>query len=290
MITVRAIERTARDSAVAPTHNARRAVTSMTAAGAIRVGTSGYSFKDWVGPFYPAGTRPDQQLEFYTRAFDCLEVNVTYYRVPDARLLAGIERRTPEGFALVVKLHGDITHRHSRDKAVDSAFHEAVQPLHDAGKMHGLLAQFPYSFRNTQENRGFVAELRDRFPDESLFVEFRRDEWAAPPVFSFLRALRVGWVCVDEPALPGLVPPVAVATTDVAYVRLHGRNARDWYGSGTAGADRYDYSYKETELREWATKVHQLARETRQTFVFFNNCHGGQAPANAAVFQGLLGL
>src|SRR5262245_50927456 len=156
---------------------AGRTRTSMTQASAIRVGTSGYSFKDWVGPFYPPGTRPDRQLDFYAGRFDCLEVNVTYYRVPDARLLAGIERRTPDGFALVVKLHSDITHQRSRDTAVDAAFREAVQPLHDAGKMHGLLAQFPYSFRNTQENRAYVAELRDRFPDEALYVEFRRDEW-----------------------------------------------------------------------------------------------------------------
>jgi uncharacterized protein YecE (DUF72 family) len=262
----------------------------MTQAGAVRVGTSGYSFKDWIGPFYPAATRPERQLEYYAGVFDCLEVNVTYYRVPDARLLAGMERRTPPGFALVVKLHGDITHRRSRDPAVDAAFHAAVQPLRDAGKMHGLLAQFPFGFRNTADNRAFVAGLRERFPDDDVFVEFRRDEWATPPVFHFLRGLRLGWVSVDEPALPGLVPPLAVATTDVAYVRLHGRNARDWYAGTGGGGDRYDYSYTEPELREWAAKVKQLAHDRRQTFVFFNNCHGGQAPANARTFQGLLAL
>jgi len=257
---------------------------------AVHVGTSGYSFKDWVGPFYPPGTRPAQQLEFYARAFDCLEVNVTYYRVPDAKLLSGMERRTPPGFALIVKLHADITHKRSRDPAIDAAFRSAVQPLHDAGKMHGLLAQFPWGFRNTQENRAYVAGLRQRFGDERIFVEFRRDEWAVPAVFDFLHDLRLGWVCVDEPALPGLVPPVAVATTDAAYVRLHGRNAHDWYAAGAGGADRYDYAYAESELRLWADKVHALARRTQETFVFFNNCHGGQAPVNARAFQGLLAL
>ncbi len=260
----------------------------MAATQSVRIGTSGYSFKDWVGPFYPAGTRPAAQLEYYTRHFDCLELNVTYYRIPDAKLIAGIEQRTPAGFAFVVKLHSDITHKLSRDAALDAAFHAAVQPLRDAGKMHGLLAQFPYGFRNTQENRAFVAELRERFAADALFVEFRRDEWAAPPVFTFLRRLRLGWVCVDEPALPGLVPPVALATTDVAYVRLHGRNKATWYSGGQAGADRYDYSYTEPELRQWAEKTRQLAGEARQTFVFFNNCHGGQAPANAETFQALL--
>ena len=269
-------------SGLTSSHDAREA-------GGVRVGTSGYSFKDWVGPFYPPGTRPPEQLEYYATAFDCLEVNVTYYRIPDAKLLAGMERRTPAGFAFVVKLHGDITHRMSRDPALDAAFHEALKPLHAAGKMHGLLAQFPWGFRNTQANRAHVASLRERFAGESVFVEFRRDEWATPPVFAFLRGLELSWVSVDEPALPGLVPPVAVATTDTPYVRLHGRNAQQWYAGDAAGS-RYDYSYTESELREWAVKVKALARDARRTFVFFNNCHGGQAPANARTFQGLLDL
>lgn len=254
----------------------------------VRVGTSGYSFRDWIGPFYPPGTRPEQQLEFYARRFDCLELNVTFYRIPDAKLLAGIERRTPPGFDFVVKLHGDVTHKRTVDPALDRAFHEAVQPLRDAGKMRGLLAQFPYSFRNNQENRGYLARLRDRFPDDPLFVEVRRAEWAAEPVFDFLAKLQLGYVAVDEPALPGLVPPVARATTDVAYVRLHGRNAATWYARGEASSDRYDYLYSDDELREWAEKIRALLQDVRQTYVFFNNCHAGQAPANAQAMKDLL--
>src|SRR6188474_1537981 len=174
----------------------------------VRVGTSGYSFKDWVGPFYPPGTKPDEQLQHYVQHFDCLELNVTYYRIPDAQLIAGIEQRTPSGFEFIVKLHGDITHKRSADPALDRQIRDALVPLQEAGKMHGLLAQFPYSFHNTQENRAFVAGLRQRFPDDPLFVEFRRAEWARPPVFAFLENLGLGWVSVDEPQLAGLVPPI----------------------------------------------------------------------------------
>src|SRR4029450_10582039 len=114
--------------------------------GRVRIGTSGYSFKDWVGPFYPAGTRPEQQLEYYAQHFDCLELNVTYYRIPDPKLLSGIEQRTPPGFEFIVKLHGDVTHARSGDSDIDRAFHDSVQPLLEADKMKGFLAQFPYSF------------------------------------------------------------------------------------------------------------------------------------------------
>lgn len=257
--------------------------------GIVRIGTSGYSFKDWVGPFYPTGTRPDQQLELYAQTFDCLELNVTYYRVPDAKLLAGIERRTPPGFEFIVKLHGEVTHARSVDPAVDAAFREAVRPLEDAGKMKGFLAQFPYSFHNDQENRAYLAGLRERFPMAPVFVEFRHATWLAPPVRGFLKNLGLSWVSVDEPPLPHLLPPEAVATTDLGYVRLHGRNAAHWYAGGPGGSLRYDYSYSETELREWADKIRRLVDETRQVYVFFNNCHAGQAPANAQAMKDLLG-
>ncbi|MFQ5600656.1 MAG: DUF72 domain-containing protein [Candidatus Krumholzibacteriia bacterium] len=254
----------------------------------VRVGTSGYSFKDWIGPFYPPGIRPTEQLVFYAQHFDCLEVNVTYYRVPDARLLASMSQRTPEGFDFMVKLHGDMTHRQSHDDDLYRQFNDALRPLQDSGRLQGLLAQFPYSFKNTQGNRAFLGELRQRFPEHPLFVEFRHTDWIVEPVFPFLRNLEIGYVSVDEPALRGLVPAVARATTEVGYVRLHGRNAQTWYGSGPGGGDRYDYLYSEEELREWVQKIRQLLVETRKTYVFFNNCHAGKAPANAQAMKELL--
>lgn len=258
----------------------------------VRIGTSGYSFKDWVGPFYPHGLRPAEQLRYYAARFDCLEVNVTYYRVPDARLLSSMESRTPPGFDFLVKLHGDITHQKSRDPEIDRAFGAALAPLRESGKLRGLLAQFPYGFKNTDANRGFLSELRHRFPEEDLFVEFRHAGWNVEPVFEYLRELRLGFVSVDEPPLSGLLPPAARATTDVAYVRLHGRNAANWYagapGSRDREHDRYDYLYDEKELQEWASKIRDLVADVRQVYVFFNNCHAGQAPINAQAFQELL--
>jgi len=256
--------------------------------GRVRVGTSGYSFADWVGPFYPPGIRPADQLRFYATRFDLLEVNVTYYRVPDAKLLSGMERRTPPGFAFLVKLHGELTRERRADVDTVRAFDAALAPLRDAGKLHGLLAQFPHAFHNTEANRGHLSRLRECFPHEDLFVEFRNRDWTQEAVFEFLRDLGVGYVSVDEPSLPGLVPAVARATNGVGYVRLHGRNAAHWYAEGRSRSDRYDYLYSEDELREWAEKIKRLVDETRLVYVLFNNCHAGQAPVNAQAMKELL--
>ena len=91
---------------------------------------------------------------------------------------------------------------------------------------------------------------------------------------------------MDEPRLPGLMPPVTMLTAEDAYVRLHGRNADNWWGRG--GGDRYDYDYSKAELEEWVRKIADLAQRARSTYVFFNNCHAGHAARNAKLMQELL--
>ncbi|MEZ4650429.1 MAG: DUF72 domain-containing protein [Candidatus Eisenbacteria bacterium] len=310
----------------------------------IFVGTSGYSFRDWVGPFYPEGTRNQDMLARYARVFPAVEINATYYRLPSVRTFEGMARGTPPGFRFVVKLSGSLTHgvgggtrgrRRSpagevggdsgsrpvagsgalsgpesttpvqesllRDPApvqesqADGgsvaegcrAFLSAIMPLEDAGKLDGILAQFPYRFRAGPDETSHLEELRHRLGERPLFVEFRHESWARESTYRLLRELGVGFCVVDEPRLPGLFPPVVQQTNDVAYFRFHGRNAERWWDGDNS--TRYDYLYDEAELREWAAKIHDTAARTRQTFVFFNNCHGGSAPTNAEQMQALLG-
>ncbi len=258
----------------------------------IVIGTSGYSFADWVGPFYPPGTRSADFLPYYARHFDAVEVNATYYRVPDAAMLERMEQKTPDGFRFVVKLNQAMTHEGSRDPALYRQFLAALRPLKDAGKYDGLLAQFPWGFKRTPDHRRHLAALRELLAEEPLFVEFRHDSWLTPELEPSLREHRIGYCAVDEPRLPGLVPPVTMVTTEDAYVRFHGRNAQNWWGrGGTRGSgsgDRYDYDYREDELKEWVRKVAELAEQARRTYLFFNNCHAGQAARNAKLMQELL--
>ena len=252
----------------------------------IVLGTSGYSFADWVGPFYPPGTRPAEFLPYYARHFGAVEVNTTYYRMPSATLMERMERKTPPGFRFVVKLHQSMTHDLTRERATYASFLSALEPLRAAGKLDALLAQFPWGFKRTAEHAEHLGALRELLPREPLFVEFRNDSWNTPELAPMLRERRLGYCAVDEPPLPGLMPPITPLTAEDAYVRFHGRNQQTWWGRG--GGDRYDYDYHESELREWICKIGDLATQARRTYLFFNNCHAGQAARNAKLMEELL--
>jgi uncharacterized protein YecE (DUF72 family) len=255
----------------------------------ILLGTSGYSFDDWVGPFYPAGLRKGDFLTFYAERFPAVEVNSTYYRIPSPSVLYQMERKTPERFEFVVKLNQAMTHESSRDMAIYDQFREILRPLKDPGKFGGLIAQFPWGFKDSPKNRDHLAFLRERFPADPLFIEFRHISWINEEVIALLRRLELGYVAVDEPQLPGLVPPVVHKTTGIGYVRFHGRNAKDWWGRG-GGGDRYDYLYNEDEIREWTDKIRTLEADTSKTYVFFNNCHAGRAIQGARMLERLMEL
>jgi uncharacterized protein YecE (DUF72 family) len=252
----------------------------------ILIGTSGYSFADWVGPFYPPGTKSGEFLAYYARHFDVVEVNSTYYRIPSPRMLEQMERKTPDGFRFVVKVNQAITHEGSRDPALYRSFLAVLDPLKAAGKYDGLLAQFPWGFKRTPATLDHLAALRELLGNEPLHAEFRHDSWAAPEVVPWLAAHRLGYCAVDEPALPGLMPPIAPLTWGNGYIRFHGRNAQTWWARG--GGDRYDYDYREAELKEWVRKIADLAQQAKRTYLFFNNCHAGQAARSAKLMQELL--
>ncbi|HEY6572699.1 MAG TPA: DUF72 domain-containing protein [Candidatus Eisenbacteria bacterium] len=301
----------------------------------ILVGTSGYSFPDWVGPFYPPGIERSKMLDYYSREFRVVEVNATYYRIPPPATLRAMERKTPPEFEFVVKTHHDMTHERSLDPALYHAFAQAIEPVRAAGKLQGLLAQFPYSFHRTPENERFLSALKARLPEAPLFVEFRHRSWVEDGVWERLDAEGIGYVSVDEPDLPGLVPPIARVTgaERIGYVRLHGRNRENWWrnpergrpdrGEGSRGkpgaggkaaepvtaaeygplfaaaappapgpsgasSDRYDYLYSEAELNEWVEKIREMTAKAKKTFVFFNNCHVGQAATGAKLMRRLL--
>jgi uncharacterized protein YecE (DUF72 family) len=253
----------------------------------IYVGTSGYSYKDWVGPFYPADLPSGGYLNFYVQHLPAVEVDYTYYRMPDPHTLAGMARRTPPEFRFAVKATSLLTHeREAREKDF-AEYRRGVEPLVEAGKLAAVLAQFPYSFQNSEPHRAYLAHLRASLPDLPLVVEFRNVSWIIEPIFELLRELGLGFCSVDQPRFSRLVPPVALATSEVGYVRFHGRNAAQWWTHEEAW-QRYDYLYDREELAEWVPKVVALAAETRETLVFFNNHYQAQAVQNAQTFTDLL--
>jgi uncharacterized protein YecE (DUF72 family) len=253
----------------------------------IYIGTSGYSYKDWVGPYYPDGTPQKQWLEYYAREFRATELNFSYYRVPSISTMERLAAKTPEDFVFTVKAHQDMTHKREGDEAVFHEFMGSLEPLIQNGKFGCILAQFPYSFRPDDEGLEYLGFMRQQFDSLPVVVEFRRREWVREETFDFLRENDLGFCCVDQPRLRGLIPPIAMATGPVAYVRFHGRNARKWWQHKEAW-ERYDYTYTDQELEEWVPKIHRLNEEADKTFIFTNNHWQGQAVQTARQLQMLL--
>ncbi len=245
------------------------------------IGTSGYSYKDWVGPFYPAGTKSSDYLSLYAEYFDFVELNFSYYRQPEAQSMKNIAGRVPRDFRFSIKAHRSLTHRRESDwKKEASVFRKGIEPLGLAGKLAAVLVQFPYSFHYTRENRTYLGLLCDELEDLPVALEFRSGEWQQERVFRELKHRNIAWVSVDTPALQELPEPIAVATsTERGYIRFHGRNSENWWkGTGTS---RYDYLYSKEELSDWSGNIQKLLKETKILLIAFNNHYKAQAVKNS---------
>src|SRR5947209_4744700 len=212
--------------------------------------------------------------------------------MPAARTLAAMASKVPEDFVFTIKASKELTHERDSGDGLGTPenfklFREAVKPLVDEGKFGAVLAQFPNSFRPLPENREYLSVFRDRMGDLPVVVEFRNAAWVTDDTMELLRENNLGYCCVDEPRLKGLIPPIAVATAPIAYVRFHGRNAQKWWRHDEA-YERYSYSYKPEELQEWVPKIEKLEDTAKETFVFTNNHYRGQAVQTANQLKELL--
>lgn len=247
------------------------------------IGTSGYSYPDWVGPFYPEGTKPGKMLAHYTREFPLVELNFTFYRPPTADMLARIADQTPPGFQFLVKLPRTLSHE--ENPADLPGFRGAVEAVRSRGKLLGLLCQIPQATHHGRKALAWLNRLGEELLGLGLAVEFRHRSWNRQDVADWLAERRIDLVSVDVPALPGLFPRGLVRSTPNLYVRWHSRSADNWYA---ADKERYDYSYSDTELEEWVDDL-AAAPGVRRAVLLFNNCHRSQAVDNARRMRTLIG-
>jgi uncharacterized protein YecE (DUF72 family) len=159
----------------------------------VLMGTSGFSYKDWVGPVYPEDLPKEEWLSFYAGEFPTCELNFSYYRIPDARTLDRMAVKVPERFLFTVKAYQGITHEREDPEPQIEQFKAALAPLVDAGKFACVLAQFPYSFHADQANRDYLKRVREGFGNLPVVVEFRSREWIDERTFGELRALDLGF-------------------------------------------------------------------------------------------------
>jgi uncharacterized protein YecE (DUF72 family) len=253
----------------------------------IRIGTSGYSFEDWRGQFYPAQIAKGKMLDHYQAYFNTVEINSTYYRIPHPAVMYNIVKKTNPEFDFIIKANQNLTHQRKYVEEPTKEFLEAIKPVVERNQLKGILAQFPWSFKYSTRNLEYLSTCRRLLKPHRLFIEFRHDSWMRKDTYNLMKENEINYVSVDGPRLRGLLPPELITTGDTAYIRLHGRNAEQWWGGGNL---RYDYLYNDSELQEWKDKLERIKSETRKAFLFFNNCHLGQAVKNARQMMRMLDL
>ncbi len=249
----------------------------------IKVGTSGWKFDDWAGVFYPFRVPQSKWLEYYSSRFPIGEINSTYYRIAGRATYAALVKKTPENFVFYCKVHGDVTHSPGDPTESMKRLLSATEPLISSGKLHGWLAQFPHSFSYSEANSERVVRIAELSGNVPLCVEFRHKSWELSAAVDVLREQGIVWVTPDEPAIGNLPSNTPRATTHRLYMRLHGRNAKTWYGRDAG--DRYDYRYSTEELTAVGESLLHHEGTADSAVVLFNNCYHGQAVENAFWFQ-----
>jgi uncharacterized protein YecE (DUF72 family) len=297
---------------------------------AILIGTSSWTDPTLVkeADFYPPGAKTaEARLKFYASKFPLVEVDSTYYFPPSERNAVLWIERTPAHFTFNIKAYSLLTNHPTKpaslyaevrdelppelldkrnlyrenlaDEAVEQVwqrFHDALMPLHSAGKLGAVLFQFPQWFTISKKSKAYIEEAADRLKDFRVAVEFRSDTWMSErnreETLAFLEERNLPYVCVDMPqGFRSSVPPIsAVTADDLAMVRFHGRNQKAWETKSETASVRFRYDYPKDELQEWVPKIRDLAKETRETHVLMNNCYRDFAVRNARELGDMLDL
>jgi uncharacterized protein YecE (DUF72 family) len=286
----------------------------------VRVGTA-----SWTDPtmtagtvFYPKGAdSAESRLQFYASQFPLVEIDATYYALPNARTAELWRERTPPDFVFDVKAHALMTGQPTETKRLPKVIREALpaeladkprlyakdlpvelrqqvfkmfmeglEPLRAAGQLGSILLQYPRWFFPISESRDLILEAREML-DHTVAIELRNASWFndknVERTLRFLTDNKLPFVMVDEPqGFKSSVPPVvAVTSPDLAVMRFHGRNEQNWEKKGITPAERFQYLYDREQLSEWAPRLRDAAKETRDVHVLMNNCYANYGATNA---------
>ena len=251
----------------------------------IRIGPAGWSYKDWEGVVYPQkpGAKFDP-LAYLAQFFNTIEINSTFYRPATPATAKSWVKRVADyhEFSFTAKLNRIFTH--DRGKATEKdekEFHDGIEPMAKAGKLGALLLQFPWSFKNTDEDRLYLTKLLDKFKEYPLVVEVRHTSWNNAHIYEWFEERGIGVCNIDQPLFKKSIRPAALTTSAVGYVRLHGRNYQNWFRDKAPRDERYNYLYSLDELEPWIARIKEVASQTHETYVVTNNHFRGQAVVNA---------
>lgn len=260
------------------------------ARGRLYTGPAGWSYRDWEGRVYPAGTGLDRLLHI-ARYFDCVELNSSFYRTPSHRMVESWSERLSHipDFSMNIKVLQRFTHEREFSRAELDGFVRTFDPLWENGRLGAFLMQFPWSFRNIPENVSYIEDLASSFGDRPLCVEVRHGSWQTTGALSFFSDNGLCLCSIDQPLVgDSLKPSATVTTPEFGYIRLHGRNRDNWFRKDAGRDERYDYLYDENELNEWKSRAVEMLGKTRKLFIITNNHFRGQALVNALQLRSLI--
>lgn len=257
----------------------------------IRIGPAGWAYKDWNGIVYPP-KKPKgfDPVAYLARYFDTIEINSSYYGAPRPSAAKKWTESIAENnaFRFTAKLFHSFTHERKPAPYDEKDFKDGIGPLVEAARLGALLLQFPWSFRNSPENREYLVGLQRRFREYPLVLEVRHSSWATPEIADLLAELDMGICNIDQPLFHRSIKPGSEATSAIGYVRLHGRNYQNWFSKTALSHERYDYLYSVEELEPWVDRIKDVARKTKDTYAVSNNHHVGKAVTNALEIGALL--
>lgn len=267
--------------------------------GSVYVGMGGWDLEPFSKVFYPPRPKREfRKLEYYSQFFDSVEVNATFY---STSLTADHARRwlddvsANKDFVFTVKLFQGFTHTYEATYGDVRAVHRMLEPLAAAGKLGGVLIQFPYSFTNISERRMYLMQLAKAFHPHRLFVEVRHNSWNSPLMYNFFQENKMHLVNVDLPGIKQHMPLTCQTWNGAAYFRLMGRNALTWdrpFSKHPSGkyliSDRYQYFYDDRELRHLVTMIEQMRLRADKTFVVFHNDPQAQSLVNGFQLRHLM--
>jgi len=252
------------------------------------IGTSGYDYPVWQGIFYPEELPREDFLQYYSEQFNSLELNYTYYRMPTPAQMVNMKKRSNGKVKFSVKAFQELTHKINTNtyQKIAAEFITALEPLLADNLLLCALFQFPQKFHYEQEERKYLDQLLTELKKIPVVVEMRNTKWQHDQVYNALRQRKVGWCITDNPAISALPKLEYITTSDIAYIRFHGRNVEMWYkGDNTT---RYDYLYTDDELQTFITPIKDLLQHTKTVQLFFNNHAKSQATINAKKIEMLL--
>ncbi|MFB2003224.1 DUF72 domain-containing protein [Staphylococcus aureus] len=268
----------------------------------INIGLTGWGDHDTL---YEDLARKTDKLKTYASHFPIVELDASYYAIQPERNIKKWISETPERFQFVVKIHQALTlHADFRDfsetrQELFDAFKEMLAPLQESHKLAMVLVQFPPWFDCSSQNIKYILYVKQQLQDYPMCVEFRHQSWFndqfKEETLSFLTEHQIIHAVVDEPQVKDAsIPLVNRITSDIAFVRYHGRNVHGWTKKDMTDQEwrnvRYLYNYNETELLDLAQKVKILEQKAKQVYVVFNNNSGGHAAQNAKTYQNILGI